>query len=42
MKAVYGGRWSGVLARAFVISVAYLVLFAFVTAGLVLAAIVIR
>ena len=42
MKAVYGGRWSGVLARAWVVAVAYVVLFAFATVGLVLAAVMIR
>ncbi|HTS21820.1 MAG TPA: DUF3667 domain-containing protein [Casimicrobiaceae bacterium] len=39
MKAVYGGRWSGVLARGFVVAVVYLVFFAFVVAGLVVAAV---
>jgi hypothetical protein len=42
MQAVYGGRWSGVLARASVIAVAYFVLFVFATIGLVLAAVMIR
>jgi rRNA maturation protein Nop10 len=42
MKAVYGGRWSGVLARAWLVAVAYVVLFAFVTVGLVFAAVMIR
>jgi hypothetical protein len=41
-KAVYGGRWIGVFARAWVVTVAYLVLFVFVTAGLVLAAVILR
>jgi Protein of unknown function (DUF3667) len=39
MKAVYGGRWSGVFARAFVVVVVYGVFFGFVVAGLVVAAI---
>jgi hypothetical protein len=42
MKAVYGGSWIGVLARAWLAGIAYLVLFAFVTAGLVLAAVIVR
>jgi hypothetical protein len=40
MKLVYGGRWSGVLARALVVGLAYLVLFAFVVVGLLVAAVV--
>lgn len=39
MKSVYGGRWSGVLARAFVASIIYSVFFAVVVVGLVVAAI---
>jgi uncharacterized protein DUF3667 len=42
MRAVYGGRWSGVLARAFVIFLVYLVFFALVVAGLVVAAVLLR
>jgi hypothetical protein len=42
MKVVYGGRWIGVLARAWLVAVAYVVLFAFATVGLVLAAVMIR
>jgi hypothetical protein len=42
MRAVYGGRWVGVLARAWLIAVAYFVLFVFVTVGLVLAAVFVR
>jgi hypothetical protein len=42
MRAVYGGRWLGLLARAWLLAVAYLVLFAFVTVGLIVAAVVIR
>ncbi len=39
MKAVYGGRWSGVLGRAFVIFLVYSVFFGLMVAGLVVAAI---
>ena len=42
MKVVYGGRWTGVLARAWLVAIAYVVLFAFATVGLVLAAVMIR
>jgi hypothetical protein len=42
MKTVYGGRWSGVLARALVILFAYSVVFVFVVGGLVVAAIMLR
>lgn len=42
MRAVYGGRWSGVFARAAVLCFAYVIFFAFVVAGLVVAAIVLR
>jgi hypothetical protein len=42
MKTVYGGRWSGVLARAFVILFAYSIFFAVVIGGLVVAAIMLR
>ena len=42
MKAVYGGRWSGVLLRAWVLGVSYVILLAFVTAGLLVAAVVVR
>ena len=42
MRAVYGGRWSGVLARAAVIFFAYVVFFAMVVVGLVIAAILLR
>jgi len=42
MRAVYGGRWSGVIGRAAVLSVSYLVFFAIVVAGLVAAAILLR
>jgi hypothetical protein len=39
MKSVYGGRWSGVLARALVIFFAYSVFFVFVVGGLAFAAV---
>ena len=42
MRAVYGGRWSGVIARAAVISLVYLVIFSMVVAGLVVATILLR
>jgi hypothetical protein len=42
MRVVYGGRWSGVIARAAVISLVYLVIFSMVVAGLVVAAILLR
>jgi hypothetical protein len=42
MKTVYGGRWSGVLARALVVFLLYEVFFAFAAAGLVVAAILLR
>ena len=42
MRVVYGGRWLGLLARAWLLAVAYLVLFAFVTVALIVAAVVIR
>ena len=42
MKVVYGGRWLGVAARAAALGVSYFVLFAFVTAGLVVSAILWR
>jgi hypothetical protein len=42
MKTVYGGRWSGVLARAGVIGFAYLVIFIVVVIGLFVAAILLR
>ncbi|MEO8508431.1 MAG: DUF3667 domain-containing protein [Betaproteobacteria bacterium] len=42
MKVVYGGRWTGVVARAWFLAVSYLVLFSFVVAGLVLAAVLLR
>src|SRR5262245_14979056 len=42
MRAVYRGSWFGIAARGFVIVTAYSVLFGLVTAGLVLAAVVLR
>jgi len=42
MHAVYGGRWSGVLARGLVALVAYAIIFALAVAGLLLAAVVLR
>lgn len=42
MKAVYGGRMLGVFARASLAGIAYLMMFALVTVGLVFAAVVLR
>lgn len=42
MHVVYRGRWTGVLARAFVASVVYLLLFVLAVAGLVVAAVLFR
>jgi len=42
MHAVYGGRWSGVLVRGFIVFVAYAALFVIATAGLVVAAVILR
>jgi hypothetical protein len=42
MKTVYGGRWLGVLARAGVIALAYLVIFIVAVSSLVAAAILLR
>jgi hypothetical protein len=42
MRAVYGGSCIGIAARSFVIFVAYSILFGLVTAGLVVAAVVLR
>lgn len=42
MKAVYGGRWSGVLARAGCLAVGYFVLFALVVVGLLVTAVLLR
>lgn len=42
MKAVYGGRWIGVFARAACLGVSYFVLFAFVVVGLLVTAVLLR
>jgi Protein of unknown function (DUF3667) len=42
MRTVYRGSWLGIAVRGFVIVIAYSVLFGLVTAGLVLAAVVLR
>lgn len=42
LKAVYGGRWSGVFARAALISVAYMAAFVVLVAGVLAAAVVLR
>jgi hypothetical protein len=42
MKRVYGGRWSGVFARSFVLFIAYSTFFGIAVAGLVVAAIFLR
>ena len=42
MKAVYGGRWSGIVLRAAFVAVFYMTSFGIAIAGLVLAAIVLR
>ncbi|HKU86112.1 MAG TPA: DUF3667 domain-containing protein [Casimicrobiaceae bacterium] len=42
MKAVYGGRWSGIVLRAAFVAVGYLTFFGIAIAGLLLAAIVLR
>ena len=42
MRAVYGGSWVGIAARSSLIVVAYSILFGLVTAGLVIAAVVLR
>ncbi len=42
MHAVYGGRWSGVVVRGFMVFVAYTALFVIATAGLVVAAVLLR
>lgn len=41
-RAVYGGRWLGIAVRAIVLVVAYAILFAFVTIGLLVAAVLLR
>lgn len=42
MRVVYSGSWVGIAARAFTILITYAVLFGLVTAGLVVAAVVLR
>jgi hypothetical protein len=42
MRAVYGGRWSGIVVRASILFLVYSVFFGLVVAGLVVAAILIR
>ena len=42
MRAVYGGSWLGIAARAFVLFVTYWILFSFVTIGLLIAAVLVR
>jgi len=42
MKAVYGGRWTGVVARWLVVSAGYLVFFALAVEALIIAAVVLR
>jgi uncharacterized protein DUF3667 len=41
-RVVYGGGWLGIAGRAMVLGLAYLILFAFVTIGLVAAAVLLR
>jgi hypothetical protein len=41
-KAVYRGRWLGIVTRAFLVGICYSILFGVVVAGLVLAAILLR
>jgi len=41
-RAVYGGRWLGIVGRATVLGLAYLILFGFVTIALIAAAVVLR
>jgi hypothetical protein len=42
MHAVYGGSWIGIAVRGFALFLVYFVLFAFVTIGLLVAAILLR
>jgi hypothetical protein len=42
MKVVYGGRWIGVLARAWLLAVSYFVLFGLVVVGLLATAVLLR
>lgn len=42
LRSVYGGSWIALLARSWVVAIAYLVLFAFAMVGLLLAAVLVR
>lgn len=42
LRTVYGGSWIGTVMRSFAMLIAYAVLFAFVTAGLLVAAVLLR
>ena len=42
LRAVYRGSWIGIVARSFTLYIAYMVLFGIVTAGLVVAAVLLR
>jgi len=42
MKVVYGGRWIGVLARAWALGVSYVVLFSFIVVALLATAVLLR
>ena len=42
MKAVYGGRWAGVVLRALLIAAAYAVFFTVAVVGLIFAAVTLR
>jgi hypothetical protein len=42
MKTVYGGPWTGVVARALFVAAGYLVFFAIALVGLLLAAVALR
>ena len=42
LRVVYGGSWLGIAARSFVILICYSILFGLVTAGLVVAAVLLR
>ena len=41
-RAVYGGSWVGIVARAFALLIAYSILFSLVTAGLLIVAVLLR
>ena len=42
LRVVYGGRWSGIVARAMLVAVAYSIFFGLAIAGLLLAAVILR